>query len=99
MELPNFHSYGDYSSSNYGAHTMCFTDARGCDYYFSYKTLVAFRSPQTGLVCRENDWNTTTGKHLNWIQPDHKVRVNRDTFFKELEKLNLDSCSIIDERA
>lgn len=37
------------------------------EYYFSYRTLVAFHAPSTGLVARKNDWGATTGKHLNWI--------------------------------
>jgi hypothetical protein len=34
--------------------------------YFSYKTPVAY-CDGNGLVCRENDWGPTTGKHLNAI--------------------------------
>ena len=27
-----------------------------------------------------NNWRTTTGKHLNWIQPDKKKRVTKEEF-------------------
>jgi len=77
--LPAFESYGDYSSSNYGVNALVFS-VDGVDYYFSYKTLVAFRSIKTGLVCQMNYWSKTTGKHLNWIQPDHSKRVAEEEF-------------------
>ena len=77
-------NYGNYSSDNYGSHTQAFTDNYGNDYYFSYNTLVAFRSNKTGLVVMENYWGSTTGKHLNWINRDHSIRVDEDTFEKLL---------------
>lgn len=74
MQLPTFSTYGNYSSSNYGAHALVFSMG-GIDCYFSYKTLVAFRHPDTGLVVRENSWGPTTGKHLNAIDGgDKKAR-------------------------
>jgi hypothetical protein len=49
--------------------------------WFSYSTMVAFRDHTKGeTVCIENLWAQTTGKHLNTIQPDHKKRVNQETF-------------------
>ena len=78
-QVPSFATYGKYSSSNYGVNTLVFTDADGTEYYFSYKTLVAVRY-QGVLTCIQNSWGSTTGKHLNWIQPDKKKRVNRETF-------------------
>ena len=81
-------NYGNYSSSNYGGHTQGFTDNYNNDYYFSYDTLVAFRSRNTGLVIMENYWGNTTGKHLNWINRDHSIRVDSETFNKLLEKVN-----------
>lgn len=81
MQMPAVSNYGRYSSENYGAHTLVFTDAQGRDFYYSYKTLVAIRSPETGLVVRENEWGPTTGKHLNWIDGgDHKNRVDSSRF-------------------
>lgn len=52
----------------------------GITVYFSYKTPVAFETAKTGLVCRVNDWSTTTGKHLNAIQPDKSKRVSGQEF-------------------
>jgi hypothetical protein len=78
--LPSFSSYGNYSSSNYGVNSLCFTDARGIDYFFSYQTLVAVRYMGTTLV-RRNDWGPTTGKHLNWIDGGDKAsRLSADDF-------------------
>ena len=82
----SFESYGNYSNSNYGAHCLVFTDALGNNFYFSYKTLVAFSGPKTGLVCITNYWGPTTGKHLNWIERDKKKRVNQDEFDKIYKK-------------
>lgn len=47
--------------------------------YFSYETVVAFRSPKTGLVVSENVWSTTTGKHLNAIGPKD-MRIDNEEF-------------------
>lgn len=51
--------------------------------YFSYSTIVAFRSPATGLVCSENQWSQTTGKHLSFIQPNKARRVSAEQFEQE----------------
>lgn len=76
MKLPEISSY---ESDNYGAHTLC-VDFDNFRLYYSYKTIVAFYDVVTGLVCCENVWGTTTGKHLNWIQPDKKNRVKSEQF-------------------
>jgi hypothetical protein len=86
-EMPKYSNYGQYSNDNYGAHTLCFTDKEGNDYYYSYQTLVAFRNSKHGLVVHKNDWGTTTGKHLNWIDRGNKNnRVDDETFHKLLNE-------------
>lgn len=85
VQLPTFSSYGNYSSSNYGAHTLCFTDAAGNEFFFSYKTLVAVRfATDRLLLVRRNVWGPTTGKHLNWIDGGDASakadRVDADAF-------------------
>lgn len=77
--LPTFRTYGNYSSSNYGAHALVFSLPDGRDIYFSYETPVAFRG-KNGLVIRENDWGPTTGKHLNAINDDKKRRISGAEF-------------------
>jgi hypothetical protein len=80
--LPKISNYGRYSSDNYGAHTLC-VSVGTVDMYFSYKTLVAFRTPDTGLVVGENVYSPTTGKHLNWIdggKTAKKDRLDRSEF-------------------
>ena len=78
--LPQFDTYGNYSSGNYGAHALYFSIPGKGRIYFSYKTPVAFDGPN-GLVVRENDWSTTTGKHLNAIDNgDKKTRVSSAEF-------------------
>lgn len=79
-------NYGNYSSSNYGAHCLR-VDVGKLTFYFSYETVIAFRSPETGLVITQNNWSTTTGKHLNWINEDKKIRIPYEDFKKKLNEL------------
>lgn len=80
MPLPTIRSYGEYSSDNYGAHTLR-VSIMGVDVWFSYETPVAFCAPDCGRIVHENDWGRTTGKHLNWIDGGEKSsRVNDETF-------------------
>lgn len=60
------YNYGKYSSSNYGAHTICI-NIGNLEVWFSYDTPVAFRAPGFGMVKLRNSWGPTTGKHLRWI--------------------------------
>lgn len=79
MQLPTINSYGDYKSGNYGAHSLR-VDIGTLSLYFSYSTVIAFQD-NDGLKVRENDWSTTTGKHLNWIDGgDKKKRLPSATF-------------------
>lgn len=57
-------NYGDYSSRNYGAHSLE-VDIGDLRLWFSYHTVVAFHAPGQHRMVRQNDWGTTTGKHLN----------------------------------
>lgn len=83
--IPSFRSYGNYKSDNYGAHALVFS-LESKRVYFSYQTPVAFWTPATGLVCRQNDWGPTTGKHLNAIQPDKSKRVSGDVFERMMQE-------------
>ena len=58
------------------------------DFYFSYSTIVAFRTPKHGLICCENIWGSTTGNHLNNIEPDHDLRYDPATFKSKLEEVS-----------
>lgn len=81
MKTVNFFNYGNYSSNNYGVNSLCFCDTDGNRFYFSYETLVAFTTPDGQKIVHQNDWKTTTGKHLNWIDGgDKKSRVDGETF-------------------
>ena len=80
-QLPKFSTYGNYSSDNYGAHALVFEDASGNEFWFSYKTLVAFRGPSGKRYVLRNYWSTTTGKHLNAIDDGAKnARLTKDAF-------------------
>lgn len=86
MSLPTISNYGNYESSNYGAHTLQVSFDKFILYY-SYKTIVAYYDDTDGLVCCENVWGVTTGKHLNWIQSDKKKRVKFDEFNNMLNNM------------
>lgn len=80
MKLPRIASYGRYSSGNYGAHCLV-VDVGPVTVWFSYRTPVAFQVSGHEAVVHRNDWSTTTGKHLNWIDGGNKRRrVDGETF-------------------
>ena len=83
--LPTISTYGNYSSSNYGAHCLRVTIGN-VTVWFSYQTPVAFSVNGSDIVCRHNNWGPTTGKHLNAIEPNHKKRVDSTTFEVEFSK-------------
>lgn len=78
--LPTIGNYGEYSSGNYGAHTLV-VDIGPIRVWFSYTTPVAFHVSGHQRVVHENVWSKTTGKHLNWIDRGAKDRrVSGDEF-------------------
>lgn len=78
--LPRIGNYGEYSSDNYGAHTLV-VEIGPLTVWFSYRTPVAFQVDGHARVVHQNDWSTTTGKHLNWIDRGNKRdRVDGETF-------------------
>ena len=79
------YNYGNYSSENYGAHSLCFETPSG-KYWFSYDTLVAFNINGEFHIIK-NYWGTTTAKHLNWICDDHSIREDRETFDANFNRL------------
>lgn len=80
---PSIGSYMQHSSNNYGVNSLYF-ECGDLRVYFSYQTPVAFWTPTTGIVCRENDWSATTGKHLNAIQPKKSKRIVGRLFEEQL---------------
>lgn len=82
--LPKTTNYGQYSNDNYGAHTRKI-EMGTIELYYSYETIVAYCDAQDGLICTVNQWGVTTGKHLNWIQPDKKSRLPADKFNEMLK--------------
>lgn len=79
------YNYGEYSSDNYGAHSLCFKTPTG-QYWFSYNTLVAFIINGEFHIIK-NYWGPTTGKHLNWIDNDKSIREDQETFEENLDRL------------
>lgn len=77
-------NYGNYSN-NYGAHCIAI-DVGSLTLYFSYDTVVAF-TDDSGLVISENNWGSTTGKHLNAISENKKLRIPRADFEAKLNEV------------
>lgn len=77
-------NFGNYSSNNYGSSRR--VSIGELDLYFSYETVIAFSYPGIGLVVSENCWSTTTGKHLNAINPNKKIRKPREQFERMLNE-------------
>ena len=88
--LQNFtkFNYMDYSSDNYGAHSIAI-ELNQQRFYFSYDTLVAFKGyDKKGnyyFCVRQNEWGSTTGKHLNAINPNKQERLTSEEFEKQLK--------------
>jgi len=57
----------------------------GVTFYYSYDTLVAVNYGKGVKVCK-NMWSNTTGKHLNWIDDDHSIRLSVEGFATEIKK-------------
>lgn len=86
MNLPTISTYVNYESNHYGAHALR-VDFEQFTLYYSYKTIVAYYDHQDGLVCSTNAWGVTTGKHLNWIEPNKKNRVENGKFNVMLKEM------------
>ena len=82
-------TYGRYSyntSESYKkSRASKWKDDKGIYYYKSYNTIIAFEVDGM-ITARQNDWYTTTGKHLNWIS-SKKYRLPSDKFEAELKKV------------
>lgn len=58
--------------------------------HFSYETVIGFSTDDTDTIARENVWGSTTGKHLNRIQPDKSRRLSSDDFEAALARVLAD---------
>ena len=86
MRTMSAYSYGEYSSNNYGIHSMEMSDDYGNHFWFSYNTLVAFRAKGEFHIIK-NYWGSTTGKHLNWIDSDKSKRETMEEFEANYKRL------------
>jgi len=53
--------------------------------WFSYETPVAYQKGNE-LVISKNIWSSTTGKHLNIIDPDKSKRIDNHEFNERMQK-------------
>ena len=61
-------------------------DYQGLTLWYSYRSIIAFREANKPRVVIENIWNTTTGKHLNWIDGgDKNARLEYHEFQNQLK--------------
>lgn len=78
--LPSFESYDKGGSQSQNC--LVFTAGK-VTVWFSYQTPVAFQVVGYPKIVHQNDWGTTTGKHLNMIDGGAKEkRVDSETFSK-----------------
>lgn len=74
---------------NVSKSTPCYVlDLDGALVYYSYNTIVAVRI-HGKLYISENVWSVTTGKHLNYIDPDKSIRMPHNEFVDFLNKIKL----------
>lgn len=86
LSTPEIKNYTGTVSEGSKMKALSFTDTDGNVFYFSYKTLIGFYSNATNTYyARENIWGSTTGRHLNCIEPDKSKRLSKDEFYKMLE--------------
>lgn len=57
-------------------------------FYYSYQTCIAVENEGEQFICI-NAWSTTTGKHLNQINPNKAIRLSLSDFKKKLESLKI----------
>jgi hypothetical protein len=81
--LPEFESYSQNTTDNWNCLKFYLPNIT---IWYSYHTPVAFKKIGGDLVVRKNDWNVTTGKHLNWIDGGYKEsRIDGAEFERLLE--------------
>lgn len=78
--LPKISSYGNYSDNRNVVIPSLQIDLGEITLYYSYNTIVAYSDSQDGQIVCRNEWGVTTGKHLNWINPNHKTRTPINEF-------------------
>ena len=58
--------------------------------HYSYNTIVAclgFIKGRYVELISQNEWGSTTGKHLNWIDRDKTKRIDHNEFMKQYREL------------
>lgn len=78
-------SYMHYQSKNYGKNALLIEFGK-YKFYFSYKTCIAFHIDGQ-LWITKNYWGSTTGKHLNAINPDKSIRLDDTAFTAALNQV------------
>ncbi len=74
MSIPRIYSYSTAPSVSAQANAMAVSTAKGTVFY-SYETPIAFRDRKGNEYVSQNEWNTTTGKHINMIDRDKSIRI------------------------
>ena len=86
LSIPSVSHYRYRRSGNIDPMAKVVT-SQDCDVYYSYDTVVAIRTMETGLCVCENVWSKITGAHLNAIDRDHSRRLDSCDFDRLLEEL------------
>lgn len=85
--------YGYAPDGKIKVNAHAFIDLKGNEFFFSYQTLIAFRPVKGAFadicIVRQNEWGTTTGKHLGWIDGGQKATRVARAEFELLYKLHI----------
>lgn len=52
---------------------------------FSYQTPIGYRVDDSAWIVRANDWNVTTGKHINYLNDSKNARLDGPTWMAAYE--------------
>jgi len=55
--------------------------------FYSYRTVIAFNRAHWPTVIAQNQWGSTTGRHLNDVNPDKSIRLPYKEFKQQLKEL------------
>ena len=79
--------YGNSASAQNNAKVVT---TNGVKFYYSYETIVAVEPLNAALIIRQNDWSTTTGRHLNAIDGGSKAakaqRLSSEQFMDAIKQ-------------
>ncbi len=75
MSIPRIYSYSNAPSASAQANAMAVSIQGKGTVFYSYDTAIAFRDTKGNEYVSQNEWQTTTGKHINMINRNKSIRI------------------------